>query len=288
MKECISNIFDYIISNIDTIKDALWIVFTFVATLIAVLTYKRARYSVLQPLRTEVIKRQTDLLVELLDYLKDEMAFISKVDYNGIVELNTYLLMKEYGFVLNDEESAWSGISKAHAGALILKKEGKLSSVELPRLFGEKQDVEEVRVKMQEENKKKYIKAKNGQVDLELLYLTKENLECTKKISEFIDNPFLPTKIKKLLEELQEDISYNLTVVMKKTFEDFILKLCETAKSASTDNPILIQHQALYNEFQRESRTPKDTINKTRSIVREYLMIDKKWEQHTQNKSAYY
>lgn len=278
MKECVVNIFDFLISNLDSIKDVLWIVFTFVATLIAALTYKRARYSVLQPLRTEVIKRQTDLLVELLDYLKDEMTFISKVDYNGIVELNTYSLMKEYGFVLNGEENAWSGICKSRVGALILKKEGKLSSVELPSLFGEKQDIEEVRVKMQEENNKKYIKAKNGEVDLELLYLTKENVECTKKISEFIDNPFLPTKIKKLLEELQEDISYNLTIVMKKTFEDFILKLCEAAKSASTGNPIHIQYQALYNEFQRKSRTHRDKINKTRSIVREYLMIDKKWE----------
>ncbi len=50
----------------------LWIIFTLIATVIAVLTYKRARYTILQPLRSEVIKRQADLLIEIMEAFSDD------------------------------------------------------------------------------------------------------------------------------------------------------------------------------------------------------------------------
>lgn len=59
----------WIISNISWIKGVLWVIFTLMATVIAILTYKRARYTLLQPLRSEVVKRQTELLVEFLKHI---------------------------------------------------------------------------------------------------------------------------------------------------------------------------------------------------------------------------
>ena len=53
------SILDYITSlveNIGIVKDILWIIFTLIATIVAVLTYKRARLTFLQPLRSEVVK----------------------------------------------------------------------------------------------------------------------------------------------------------------------------------------------------------------------------------------
>ena len=62
-------IWNWVLANLSDIKDLFWIVFTLVTTVVAVLTYRRAKMTLLQPLRSEVIKRQTDNLVCLLDYL---------------------------------------------------------------------------------------------------------------------------------------------------------------------------------------------------------------------------
>jgi len=126
---------DVLIINLSTIKDLLWIIFTLVATLVAVLTYRRARFTILQPLRTEVIKRQTDLLIQLLDYLEDdEVNFYFKVDYMGIISCNAYLLLKHYGFILKDD-SVEEAVKNNVSGMLILKESGVLKSIKLPEVF---------------------------------------------------------------------------------------------------------------------------------------------------------
>ena len=72
-------------NNISTIKDILWIIFTLIATVIAVLTYKRARYTILQPLRSEIIKRQTDLLIDIMEAFSDDNQLILDLDLYKIV-----------------------------------------------------------------------------------------------------------------------------------------------------------------------------------------------------------
>ena len=58
----------------------LWIIFTLIATIIAVLTYKRAKSTVLQPIRNETIKKQAVLLEEILNFIKLD------VDYYELLE----------------------------------------------------------------------------------------------------------------------------------------------------------------------------------------------------------
>ena len=52
---------EFLKSNISWIKDVFVVVLTSVATVIAILTYLRAKETILQPVRTEVIKRQTEI-----------------------------------------------------------------------------------------------------------------------------------------------------------------------------------------------------------------------------------
>lgn len=267
----------WFVSNLETIKDILWIVFTFTATLVALLTYRRARYTLLQPLRTEVIKRQTDLMVELLDFLYDDgINFSFKIDYMGIVACNAYLLMKEYGFVLKDDEIGKT-VEDNRGGMLILKEGGTISSLELPRVFSKLPDEQTMREETIARSKEKYENAKMGSVDIECLCLTKLFSECDKTLAHFIDNPFMPYSIQQLLEELRSDIYYNLKVVMKETLELFIIQLCIIGNEASEGAPLPIQYQAIYNNFQRKSRHHKSQIDRIRKVTRDYLMIDKKW-----------
>ena len=272
----LQNAWDWIEANMTTLKDLLWIVFTFIATLVAFLTYRRARFTLLQPLRTEVIKRQTDLLVELLDYLHDDgIHFSFKLDYMGIVACNSYLLMKEYGFILKDDEISKT-VEKNISGLLILKESGPISSIELPSIFeNEKSKTKKEEVYARSE--KKYKLAKQGVVELESIHMTKQFSECSQKLAQFINNPFMPSAIQKLLKELMEEINYNLKVAMRSTLEEFVVLLCDKSDDANEENPISIQHRAIYNNFQRRSKHHNAKIDKIRETTRMYLMVDKKW-----------
>lgn len=87
----------------------------------------------------------------------------------------------------------------------------------------------------------------------------------------------MPSSIQKLLNELQDDIAYNLKVAMKSSLEEFLVLLCQKSNHASEDNPLSVQHHAIYNNFQRRCRHHESKIEKMRKVTRDYLMVDKKW-----------
>ena len=264
----------WITTNISPIKDILWIIFTFVATLIAILTYRRAKFTLLQPLRTEVVKRQTEVLVNVLEFFDSSFLFSFKLDYMCVVYLNMYMLLKEYGFVLNYEDK--NCIDKNLAGALFAKQFGTISSIEKIELFQEKTETEQ-REKQLEESKQKYESAKSGNVDIDVIYVTKNFMICEKQMQEFINNPFIPEKVKKLLENIKRDINYNLTSVLKNVLEEFMIEICSSKYHFDKEHPLNIHGDALYNSFNKKSNNNNFEIEKIREIVREYLMVDKKW-----------
>lgn len=267
---------EWITANMTTLKDGLSILFTFVATLVAVLTYRRARYTLLQPLRTEVVKRQTDLLVELLDFIYDDgVSFSFKIDYMNLVECNVFLLMKEYGFVLKDDPSEF--IEKNYAGMLLFHENERLPFVESPEVFEKSTGAEEWEKEQKEVSRKKYEKAKTGVVHIEGIHFTKQYFAFSQQMKRFIDNPFIPADIQKLLKQLMSDIQFNLATVLKKTLEEFALQLCGMGSKISQDKPLPVQPQAIYNNFNRNRRHHKNQIEKIQGKTREHLMVDKKW-----------
>ena len=96
---------NWVINNINWVKDIFWVLFTLVASIVSIKTYMKAKSTILQPLRTEVAKRQTDLLLELLSLFMDkENDFFMKVDYISIVNANILLSMDSYGYLLEDNK----------------------------------------------------------------------------------------------------------------------------------------------------------------------------------------
>ncbi|AST58047.1 MAG: hypothetical protein GX895_08870 [Clostridiales bacterium] len=263
--------------NITWIKDIFWVVFTSIATIVSIKTYIRAKSTILQPLRTEVIKRQTDLLVELLSFLLDRQKdFYFKIDYFGLVNTNVFLTMRDYGYLLN-ENKIYDEIDKNVVGFIILKNEGQLDNVELPQSINiEREKEDNLNKEQQEKGKKKLLLAREGKVDLERLYLTNQYNETIQKIQEFQCNPFMPSLIQSELSKLLNEISYNLTVILPPEIEKFIIQLSKT--QCSPNAPVKVDPIAVYNYFQRKSIHHKDTIQNIIKIIREYLMVDKKWK----------
>ena len=96
---------DFIKQNISWIKDIFSVIFTGVATILAVLTYIRAKDTILQPIRSEVIKRQSEILSELLELIsKKDFSLDLKLDYIKLAQINALKTLEDYGFVLKNHK----------------------------------------------------------------------------------------------------------------------------------------------------------------------------------------
>ncbi len=266
----------WVISNISWIKDALWVVFTLIATIIAILTYRRARYTLLQPLRSEVVKRQTELLVELLEYIsgpKNNIYF--GIDYMGMIACNSYKLLELCDFVLVDENIGKT-VAENIGGFMFLKTHGEINSFCIPTdpFETNNEDISQRQLAYRK-SVKEQIRSQGSIAELEGLYLTKKHAETLAELERFRDNPFMPKSIQNLLNQLLEDIQKNIRGPLFKELEKFIVRV--DSMESDKEHPVNITYQAIYNDFLRHSKSHTKTINEITNSVREYLLVDAKW-----------
>ena len=115
-----TEILQFIKNNISWVQSFMSIIFTFAATVVSILTYKRAKSTVLQPIRNEVIKKQAEILQDLLKFLRSE------IDYFPILSMNVILYLDELGFVLRNHEETIKNIRKQTWGRKIVTKNKKI------------------------------------------------------------------------------------------------------------------------------------------------------------------
>lgn len=99
-----------LIENIDWIKDIITTLFSITAIIITVLTYRRARHTILQPIRSEVIKKQTQILIDILEFINDNSSNAKMLfDYNNLMSINEELFLRNFGLKsLSDEEKKFA------------------------------------------------------------------------------------------------------------------------------------------------------------------------------------
>lgn len=268
----ILDIFKWTWNNISTIKDIFWIIFTFIATVIAVLTYKRARYTILQPLRSEVIKRQTDLFIEIMEAFSDETKLLIDLDINKIVILNTFKVLDQYGYVLDGAENLKKEFDKNFVGGIIVKRGDQLDMLEKPETFNQSEDSKDK--KDIDFGRKIYEDLKEGKIDIEMIYLTKKYYVTMEKYKKMVNNTFLPKEIKVPLEEIIRNIYADISLNLKQTLEEFVLTVYIKRKNGEKFS---INSIGVYNEFNKKRHSNSQLIGRIREKTRDYLMIDKKW-----------
>lgn len=230
----------------------------------------------LQPLRSEVVKRQTELLVELLDYISNQNQNIYfSIDYMGIICCNTYKLLDLCDFVFTDEKIGKT-IEEKVGGCMLLKTEGMPCSFCAPTdpLGTHDTDVS----KRESEYKKQLIDKihfDKSISNLEVLYLTKTHIETIAKLESYRDNPFMPKQIQNLLCQLLNDITANIKGPLLKELENLIVRV--DAMPSDKESPLHITYQALYNSFLRYAKSHTTTIKDISESIRQYLYVDAKW-----------
>jgi hypothetical protein len=262
---------EFIKDNIGWLKDIFTLIFVGTGTVVAILTYRRARATILQPIRTEVIKKQSEILSKLLQLLKENnQSFEVGLDYTYLVQVNVLLILRDYGFVFRGQEEI-ELIKENISGWIPCGKGDVLTEVEIIGAFEES-----INPKYSKENgADKFNKLKKGEIDLEKIYVTKNHSAFVKLISDFRDDPFMPTSIQNTLTELTNDIASNLTIILKGELESFMLSFSKVYFENNTAPPF--KPIGVYNDFNHSRVHHRQTLKKLKNEIRKYLRIEEGW-----------
>ena len=258
---------------VSTVKDLFTIVFTGVATFLGILTYKRAKATVLQPIRTEVVKKQSGVLSELLTVISQEE--IVAFDYMQILSVNIYSVLIKYGFYFSNQKKLEESISSKKYGVIPCGEDNILKDFTLYQPF----DSEQAREKDERENielrKKEYENAKKeGIIIIDSIVITNEHDSFCKKLSNFAANPFMPSSIQESLNDLLHTVHVNLTVHLKQTLKEFSR---EYFKRYSSEDKPNFSVPGVWNEFNHKRFHHREQFDVIKKAIRDHLRIDERW-----------
>lgn len=268
-----NDIITFLKSNLSWLKDLFTIIFVFAATVVAILTYRRAKATVLQPIRNEVIKRQSQILSELLSFLSEyDDSIEDGLDYVGLAVSNTVLSLKELGFIFKEDEKINKNLKDNIQGWIPCGESKVLKDVKIVGIFDDKKKDKE---DLKNIGKERYDNAKKGITEIDKIHLTTKHNEFMKRWSHFSDSPFLPLNIKNVLKKISQEITINLTENLKNVLEKFMKDHCIKhfgGKNVSKFSPI-----GVYNEFNHNRIHHRQNIVILKNEIRKYLRIDEKW-----------
>lgn len=256
-----AHVWGQILENTEAINNIVTAICTIVATIVAILTYRKAKSTIFQ---SEVAKHQTTLIMDILNLfmLNSNMPFMHQI-YDNIVMCNIYEHSKEYGIPLvplADDEQEQTEIVKEmeelRAGYEILD----MSNIKpFDNLF------------QPELNFLRTVE-KNQKLDFhfDVVFLTKDFFNLLKALKNYISNPFLPKALKEPLECLVADIEHNITNPMARVLERNLQILLDENENRE------FWHQAVFNEFLHQSDRIDHTplINSLIEKMRNYLKIE--------------
>lgn len=259
-------------TNIPWIKDLFTLVLAGTAIVISILTYKRARATILQPMRSEVIKRQSEILSNLLQFLPHNLAdLLKKVDYYGIVRVSSFSILDEYGFRLEDHEKIMKESTKNVVGFIYCGESDIIESVEKIQTFNSpRQKTEE-----KPYGKILYERAKQGIINIDCIHITTKYKNFMEELSNYANSPFLPQKIQLILKKLIRDIYANLSIHIKESLQEFMKEFCK--RHFTKEKIGKISPDGIYNNFNEKRIDHTNDLKQLNLEIRKYLMIDEKW-----------
>jgi hypothetical protein len=259
-------------SYLTEIKELFTAIFYGVATVLGILTYCRAKATILQPIRTEVIRKQSTILSKLLTLIsRDE---IESLDYIKLVELNVLSILLDYGFVFSEHEDAKELVKSNTDGVVPCGENSIVGGLRLFQPFDSTQDIEKVKNEEKQRRKKKYEKArKDGIIIVDRIKITKKHNCFVDKLKDFAANPFIPSGIQESVKDLIQTVNLNLTIHLKQVLEDFTKELF---KKYSSDPTLEFSTYGVYNDFNHK-RHRHNQFEDIKKEIRGYLRIEEKW-----------
>lgn len=267
--EFIKIILLFLKNNVSWIKDFMWIVFTFLATIIGIFTYKNAKKTLFQPLNSEVIKRQTNLFVEIYDLLNGNLNV--KLEYHECFLFTAFRALQDLEYDINIPEKLeckFENINKYDRcvfGTPIEDDEDSLS------------DEEDLNEESCEKGAMFYqfkdnIIVKGEPVDVVIIFNSSENQRIFDRINELICDPLLPSELKVKLEKLSEEIFINFTDILYENVNKVVneIWLCDINDVDEINDKCYKACNEYINQLYGHSKLQKDIFE----FISKYLKVD--------------
>lgn len=267
---------EFIKQNITWIKDLVTLIFAGTGTVLAILTYRRARATILQPIRNEVIKKQSELLSEVLSLCHPPSRIDNGVDYVKLVQANVLLHLRDYGFVFRNQPELFDALEKDISGWLPCGESRVLKDVEIIGSFRSGPPDAKNLSGANEVGKQRYEDANKGIISIDKIYLTTQHRDFMEKIQLLSTNPFMPAVIQGVLSQLIIDINKNLKEALKEVIEGFVSEFFQ--KTANATGYPGFDPTGVYNDFNHHRIHHREMINRLFKETRSYLRIDESWE----------
>jgi len=256
------NISTHLSANKDLINLCFWS-FTGV---IAFLTYKNAKKTLFNPIRSEMVKYQMKVITDFIDkHTSKGYDFDTSIDYSNLLKLNyetDYLLdiltnalkFENHSFDEIDDERL--SFCKENLGGLF---EIRLDheKLDLEAIYG---DFETTRQYVQT----KYIKEKEilyKHLFLQRFYLTKRFYDFYTDLINLKTNPFIPEIMKHEIDNIIKNIYFNIGELFK-------LLTKHISEQTQTN------YQAVYSQFIKVKKDHKPDLEKLRSIISSYFKVN--------------
>ena len=271
-----TSIIEALKENISWIKDVGMLFFAGTGTVLAILTYRRARATVLQPIRNEVVKKQSELLTEVLNLSHTPLKIDNGFDYLNIVRANVFSHLRDYGFIFKDQTELLEAIEKNISGWMPCGNEQVLKDVEIVGSFLPEEQAKKAAQESSEYEKTRYENAKKGLISINKIYLTHSFQAYTEKIGLLSANPFLPASIQKILYDLLTDVHRNLEICLRRVIEDFLRIYFQKVSEKQVYPAFSLD--GVYNDFNHQRTHHGEMVKKLLEETRKYLRIDESWE----------
>ena len=275
-------IIDYIRENSNWIKDISTVIFTGTATVLAILTFIRAKATILQPKRTEVTKKQTEIISNFLTQTSENGDSLDTgLDYINLLNYNVELALRDYGLIeiekssdkYKDYEQNIAGWIQFLDGDVFDYYFSKGSIVEYDKLIFEEND----------RARQKYYQSQaiKGKIEIHRIFYTKRHEKFYLKCKDFWNNPFLPKDIHDVAIEIGKNIHINIHYDLRTILKTLIKEYTQAKLDGKTpDEEIFTEkfrHQTLYRVFEKERKDHDKDFQILKERIRKHLRIDDKW-----------
>lgn len=246
----------------ENFKDIFNVLFWLFTGILAFLTYKNAKKTLFNPIRSETVKYQMKIITEFIDKHAKEIYDIDNIiDYPNLIKLNFdthYILnISKDNFEENDyNKSILKFCEDNLGGAFELRNIN--NEMFLQKTLG---DFDELKLYLETENiKNKEIKYNH--LHPQRIYITKNFYSFYEDLISIKDNPFTPLELQKVLEVFYSNINYNININYK---------LLNKYLNSSEDK----KYQEVYNEFASLKRDHKIDIKLIRESITEFFKVNK-------------
>lgn len=232
--------------SLSWIKDLTTIAFYTIGTTLAILTYKRAKATVLQPKRSEVIKIQTEVLTDFLSNLNtDGNTLDSSLDYVAVHQATLFYRLLKTGLPADKSDPDFARLMQDVSGWYAVLKDGK--AVQMKGSFGDLPFYEE------------HVRP------VAIIVLTKKALENINRIITLQNHPFIP-----------DEIGSIAGTIMKKLSENYFEIMLPLLTPVTVGGPAINSITSM-EEFSKRRHHHDQDAKALREAIRKHLGINDKW-----------